>query len=99
MEWSNAWFILEEGLMEEEESANFLGNSPSSEENKENEFPEEISILPLKDNVLFPEIALPWVVTGEPWVRLINDAVLDKNPGSGFATRRSKGEKLSRKIL
>jgi len=96
MEWSNAWFILEEGLMEEEESANFLGNSPSSEENKENEFPEEISILPLKDNVLFPEIALPWVVTGEPWVRLINDAVLDKKILGVVSLRgEAKGEKLS----
>lgn len=96
MEWSNAWFILEEGLMEEEESANFLGNSPSSEENKENEFPEEISILPLKDNVLFPEIALPWVVTGESWVRLINDAVLDKKILGVVSLRgEAKGEKLS----
>jgi len=77
MEWNNAWFILEEGLTEEEKNS-FQENSPSLEENKENEFPEELPILPLKDNVLFPEIALPWVVTGEPWVKLINDAVLDK---------------------
>jgi len=95
MEWNNAWFILEEGLTEEEKNS-FQENSPSLEENKENEFPEELPILPLKDNVLFPEIALPWVVTGEPWVKLINDAVLDKKILGVISLRgEAKGEKLS----
>lgn len=47
MEWNNAWFILEEGLTEEEKNS-FQENSPSLEENKENEFPEELPILPLE---------------------------------------------------
>ncbi|HXL01990.1 MAG TPA: endopeptidase La [Candidatus Atribacteria bacterium] len=95
MEWDNAWFVLEEGLMGEE-NVSLSGDSPSSEENKENEFPEEIPILPLKDNVLFPEIALPWIVTGEPWVKLINDAVLDKKILGVVSLRKeARGEELS----
>lgn len=95
MEWNNSWFILEEGLTEEEKSS-FQERSPSLEEDKENEFPEELPILPLKDNVLFPEIALPWVVTGNSWVKLINDAVLDKKILGAISLRgEAKGENLS----
>ncbi len=95
MEWDVTWFLLQEDLTEEEDTG-FLGDSPSLGEHKENEFPEEIPILPLRDNVLFPEIALPWVITEEPWVRLINDVVLDKKILGVVPLRGEvKGEKLT----
>ncbi|MGQ9746530.1 MAG: endopeptidase La [Candidatus Caldatribacteriaceae bacterium] len=46
------------------------------EHSKDKEFPEELPILPLEDNVLFPEIAMPLLVQGEKWVRLIDEVVL-----------------------
>ena len=95
MEWDVTWFLLQEDLTEEEDTG-FLGDSLSLGEHKENEFPEEIPILPLRDNVLFPEIALPWVITEEPWVRLINDVVLDKKILGVVPLRGEvKGEKLT----
>jgi len=74
--WSEEW----PALFEEEKPVELLERMLPSSEKRDWEFPEEIPVLPLEDNVLFPEIAFPWVVQGETWVRLVHEAVLkDKN--------------------
>lgn len=59
---------------------------------RDRELPEEVPILPLEDNVLFPEIALPWVVQGETWVRLVHEAVLRDKIVGVVALRRKPEE-------
>jgi len=68
------WFSLL-GELDIEES--ILGEEEKSipRETREKELPERVPILPLEDNVLFPEIAIPWVIQGEKWVRLMGDIV------------------------
>lgn len=83
------WPILLGDLGEETKSSDLLEQVIPSGERKEKDLPEEIPILPLEDNVLFPEIALPWVVHGENWVRLVHEAVL-RDKIVGVLTLRKK---------
>ncbi|HSV30716.1 MAG TPA: endopeptidase La [Atribacteraceae bacterium] len=53
--------------------------------------PVGLPILPLSDTVLFPEMVLPWVVHGEQWVRLVNDAILSDKL-IGLVARRPREE-------
>ncbi|NLJ48816.1 MAG: endopeptidase La, partial [Candidatus Atribacteria bacterium] len=61
------------------------------QEKKGFDIPDKIAILPLNENVLFPELVMPWVVQGEKWVKLVNDAVLG-NKMIGVVTLRTKKE-------
>ncbi|WP_406616304.1 endopeptidase La [Candidatus Caldatribacterium sp.] len=79
-------------FFEEEERPNELAEQIFPvREKRGRDFPEEIPILPLEDNVLFPEIAFPWVVHGETWVRLVHEAVL-KDKIVGVVALREKPE-------
>ncbi|WP_438315484.1 endopeptidase La [Candidatus Caldatribacterium sp. SIUC1] len=85
--WSEEW----PALFEEEKPVGLLERMLPSSEKRDWEFPEEIPVLPLEDNVLFPEIAFPWVVQGETWVRLVHEAVL-KDKIVGVVALREKPE-------
>ncbi|MEN3185419.1 MAG: endopeptidase La [Atribacterota bacterium] len=63
--------------------------------NKEKEFPQEVPILPLEDNVLFPEIAMPLLVQGDKWVQLVNDVVLGNKILGAVTLRRHDVEEPS----
>lgn len=83
------WPVLFEG---EESSGELVAQEVPLREKRDREFPEEIPILPLEDNVLFPEIAFPWVVQGERWVRLVHEVVLrDKLVGVIALRRKPEG--------
>jgi len=89
-EYHDQWLALPE------DSANIpSGHATSAEpidqEKKGFDIPGEIAVLPLDDNVLFPELVMPWVVHGEKWVKLVNDAVLG-NKMIGIISLRSKRE-------
>ncbi|MCX7667874.1 MAG: endopeptidase La, partial [Atribacterota bacterium] len=81
-------FDMEEGALNEE--------LISREGNKEKELPEEVPVLPLEDNVLFPEIAMPLLIQGEKWVRLVNDVVLGNKILGAVTLRRQDVEEPSR---
>ncbi len=70
------WPILLGDLGKETKSVDLLEQVVPLGERKEKGLPEEIPILPLEDNVLFPEITVLWVVHGENWVRLVHEMVL-----------------------
>ena len=86
MEIGENWFSL---LGEFNMEGDVLDEELPSRENKEREFPSEIPVLPLEDNVLFPEIAMPLLIQGEKWVRLVNDVVLG-NKILGAVTLRNQ---------
>lgn len=73
--FQNAIFISTDQLDENEE-ADFLPlMSPDEEESMNKEvFPEELSILPLRNNVLFPGVMIPITVGRDKSIRLIQDA-------------------------
>ncbi len=75
-------------LFEEERPGELIEQVVPLREKRDREFPEEVPILPLEDNVLFPEIAFPWVVQGETWVRLVHEAVLRDKIVGVIALRR-----------
>src|SRR3954464_7563893 len=50
--------------------------------------PRELSILPLRDNVLFPAVVAPLTVTREASVKLIDDAAVAESRIIGIATLR-----------
>ncbi|HLO99465.1 MAG TPA: LON peptidase substrate-binding domain-containing protein, partial [Fimbriimonas sp.] len=58
------------------------------EEEKKPIVPNEISILPLRDNVVYPMLIAPLSVTREAGVRLIDDAVGGNNRVIGVITQR-----------
>ncbi|NSW76967.1 MAG: endopeptidase La, partial [Candidatus Atribacteria bacterium] len=62
---------------------------------KEKELPGEVPVLPLEDNVLFPEIAMPLLIQGEKWVRLVNDVVLGDKILGAVTLRRQDIEEPS----
>lgn len=66
------WLIETDSTSKEDDQS----VAQATAEKEESDFPEVIPILPLKDNVLYPEVALPWVVQGEKWVQLVNQVVL-----------------------
>lgn len=80
---------------EKEKPDKLLEQTFPASEKREREFPGEIPVLPLEDNVLFPEIAFPWVVQGEAWVRLIQEVVLkDKIVGVIALRKKPEGRPL-----
>lgn len=86
--------MIQEGwpvLFEEERPGELIEQVVPLREKRDREFPEEVPILPLEDNVLFPEIAFPWVVQGETWVRLVHEVVL-KDKIVGVVALRRKPE-------
>jgi ATP-dependent Lon protease len=87
--WSEEW----PALFEEEKPVELLERMLPSSEKRDWEFPEEIPVLPLEDNVLFPEIAFPWVVQGETWVRLVHEAVLKDKIVGVVALREKPGDR------
>lgn len=87
--WSEEW----PALFEEEKPVELLERMLPSSEKRDWEFPEEIPVLPLEDNVLFPEIAFPWVVQGETWVRLVHEAVLKDKIIGVIALREKPGDR------
>jgi ATP-dependent Lon protease len=50
--------------------------------------PEEVSLLPLKEFVLFPAVVMPLVVTREASIKLIDDAAVGNNRVIGVVTLR-----------
>src|SRR5687768_77898 len=52
------------------------------------QIPRELSILPLRDNVLFPAVVAPLTVTRDASVRLIDDAAVAESRIIGIATLR-----------
>src|SRR5689334_11390680 len=50
--------------------------------------PEEVSLLPLKEFVLFPAVVMPLVVTREASIKLIDDAAVANNRVIGVVTLR-----------
>ncbi len=53
--------------------------------------PAELSILPLRDNVLFPAVVAPLTVTREASVKLIDDAAVAENRIIGVVTLKDPG--------
>lgn len=94
VEVGESWFSLlgefdmGEGVLDEELTLREGG--------KEKELPGEVPILPLEDNVLFPEIAMPLLIQGEKWVRLVNDVVLGNKILGAVTLRRQDIEDPSR---
>ncbi|HOT05462.1 MAG TPA: LON peptidase substrate-binding domain-containing protein, partial [Atribacter sp.] len=84
------WFTLSEEPPEIKADQNVISES-IDQEKKGFDIPEKIAVLPLDENVLFPELVMPWVVHGEKWVKLVNDAVLG-NKMIGVLTLRTKKE-------
>lgn len=93
MEVGESWFSLlgefdmGEGVLDEE--------LIPREGGKEKELPGEVPVLPLEDNVLFPEIAMPLLIQGEKWVRLVNDVVLGDKILGAVTLRRQDIEEPS----
>ncbi|MBI2864959.1 MAG: endopeptidase La [Chloroflexi bacterium] len=50
--------------------------------------PDELAILPGRDVVVFPLMVMPLIVVGEPWVRLVEEAVADERIVGVFAQMR-----------
>lgn len=93
MEVGESWFSL---LGEFDMGEDVLGEELIPREGgKEKELPGEVPVLPLEDNVLFPEIAMPLLVKGEKWVRLVNDVVLGDKILGAVTLRRQDVEEPS----
>src|SRR5688572_10343390 len=48
--------------------------------------PRELSILPLRDNVLFPAVVMPMAVTRDASIKLIDDAAVAENRVIGIVS-------------
>jgi len=59
---------------------------------EEARLPEELSILPSKNAVLFPSMILPLSVSGQRWVSLVNEAAAGHRPIGIFAQRNPEEE-------
>jgi ATP-dependent Lon protease len=90
MDEENAWFTLPDDSTDIP-SSKTVSAEVLDQDKKAFDIPGDIAILPLEENVLFPELVMPWVVHGEKWVRLVNDAVLG-NKMIGVISLRSKKE-------
>jgi ATP-dependent Lon protease len=58
--------------------------------------PKELSILPLRDNVLFPAVVAPLTVTREASVKLIDDAAVAESRIIGIVTLKDAGVETPR---
>ena len=90
MDEENAWFTLPDDSTDIP-SSKTVSAEVLDQDKKAFDIPGDIAILPLEENVLFPELVMPWVVHGEKWVKLVNDAVLG-NKMIGVISLRSKKE-------
>ena len=66
---------------------------------KESEIPSEVSVLPLRDTVLFPNSFIPLAVARESSVRLVEDAVNDGSLIGVFTQRDASTEEPSQDDL
>ena len=66
---------------------------------QESEIPSEISVLPLRDTVLFPNSFIPLAVARESSVRLVEDAVKDSSLIGVFTQRDASTEEPSQDDL
>lgn len=73
---------------EEGESAPQVQDILSDEEERKPVVPEEISILPLRDSVIYPMLIAPLSITREAGVKLIDDAVSGNNRVIGVIAQR-----------
>src|SRR5438094_10127898 len=64
-----------------------LQNGSDADEGKI-EIPGELSLLPLKDTVLFPAVVMPLAVSREASIKLIDDAATTNNRIIGVVTLR-----------
>ncbi len=79
--------VLLADLLEDEEGIGELGE----EGGESGLIPSELSILPLRDNVLFPALVAPLTVTREASVKLIDDAAVAENRIIGIVTLKDPG--------
>jgi ATP-dependent Lon protease len=77
--------IPEEGIPEKE---------PRREEGKENELPEELPILPIRESVLYPKMLLPLIVTQERLIKLIEAALVANKKIGIVALKRKEAEEV-----
>ncbi|MHB1415642.1 MAG: LON peptidase substrate-binding domain-containing protein, partial [Chloroflexota bacterium] len=54
--------------------------------------PEELALLPSKDAIVFPHMLLPMAVTGEQWVKLLEEASTGPRVIGLFALKDENGE-------
>ena len=66
---------------------------------KESEIPSEVSVLPLRDTVLFPNSFIPLAVARESSVRLVEDAVNNGSLIGVFTQREASTEEPSQDDL
>lgn len=72
----------------EEESPAIMHDVLSDEETRKPVVPEEISILPLRDSVIYPMLIAPLSITREAGMKLIDDAVSGNNRVIGVVAQR-----------
>ena len=77
--------IPEEGIGEKEER---------KEGGKENDLPEELPILPIRESVLYPKMLLPLMVTQERLIKLIEAALVANKKIGIVALRRKEAEEV-----
>lgn len=81
-------------LPAEEDEAEIVADEPDGEGGAGESLPlipGELSILPLRDNVLFPAVVAPLTVTREASVKLIDDAAVAESRIIGIVTLRDPG--------
>jgi len=61
--------------------------------------PENLPILPLKDNVIFPFVVFPLVITEKPLVQLINDALIGSKLVGVFTQKNPEKERPGKEDL
>lgn len=60
----------------QEEPQEQLQQQPQEEPQEQPELPETVPVLPVSDSVLFPSMLMPLSVSGEDWIKLVDDAAL-----------------------
>lgn len=74
-----------------EDAGETVSSNGEGEEEQRIAIPTELSILPLRDNVLFPAVVAPLTVTREGSVKLIDDAAVAENRIIGVVTLKDAG--------
>jgi len=77
--------LPEEGIAAKEEKM---------EGGKENDLPEELPILPIRESVLYPKMLLPLIVTQERLIKLIEAALLANKKIGIVALKRKEAEEV-----
>jgi len=81
--------ILEEEAPEPETDARIQGPPDTPEEEPRPFIPEELSILPLRDSVIYPMLIAPLSVSRENGVQLIDEAVVGNNRVIGVIAQKN----------